>query len=136
LEPPLDPAPFRVIDSDRRTLMTTENDTRFATVQAFSQKGRDVLLVSDRNAPEKIGILTRRLELDNGWYDLSGDVWIQGDDEEPALLRVRGSGLRIEPLAASAGQWWNRIRVYAFGLSFVVLAGFLFFTYPRVVRRK
>jgi hypothetical protein len=137
IQPPLELTSFRVIDSDHRTLMQTENDAHFGVIQAFSQNGRDVLLLSDRMAPEKLGRLTELLSDGNGWFDLTGDIWIQGDDREPSLLRIRGSGLRIEPIAENgADWWWNRLRIYAMGISFAGIVAFLFFTYPRVVRKK
>lgn len=136
LHPPLKSAPFAVIDGDGQQLLKLDGEVSFAALQAFTDNGRDILLLSNRNAADEMPALPAALIQGNGWFDLDGDVWMKAPDQEPLALRVRGNGLRIEPLEVSPAIWWDRVRIYVFALSLIVTIGFLFVTYPKIVRKR
>ncbi len=136
LNPPLEPKPFRLLDSEGNELLRLGIETRFVILEAFTAGGRDVLLLTHRDLPEGLVTLTQELQKGDGWYALNGDVWLLPATGLPVAMRLRGSGLRIEPLPPSPLTWWQRIRPFVYAAAFAAVVVFLFWAYPRLVRER
>lgn len=133
LHPPLDPRPFRVVDIDGREVFRMEIDRDFAALEAFTAGGREVLLLTRHGGHPDLRGIAEMLDPRLGWYGLSGDVWIWAEGEPPISLRLRGSGLQVEPLPPSPAGW-ARFRIWILVAAFIGVIAFLIWVYPRVVR--
>jgi membrane protein implicated in regulation of membrane protease activity len=73
----------------------------------------------------------------NGWYDLSGDVYLLGEGMTQGVgMDVRGGAVRVVPLQPSLAVWLARLRPYLFGVAFVALLALLIWLYPKLVRKQ
>lgn len=136
MNPPLEATPFRLLDSDGHELLRLDLEARFAVMEAFTAQGRDVLLLAHRGWPKGLTSLTHGLATETGWYGLSGDAWLAPSDRPPFGMRLRDSGLKVEPLSPSPWVWWERLRIFAYLLAFAAVVAFLFWVYPKVVRTR
>lgn len=138
LNPPLLPGSMRAIDADGRERLRIEADARMATLEAFEQEGRDLLLLTQRGDDTALlsqlvkAILAEPL----GWYSLRGDVLIKTPDDPHVDLRLRNGPLRTESLDPSAAIWWDRLQPFLFVSVFIAGLLFMAWIYPKVVRRS
>lgn len=136
LRPPLVPIPFRVLDADGRELLRFEADLAFGALEAFEQGGRDVLLLTayrDRTLLASTANSVRAQP--QGWYMLTGDVYLFPAEEAPVTVNVRGGAVRVVPLAPSVAVWWVRVRPFVYAALLVGTLLFVAWAYPRVVRK-
>ncbi|GBD09863.1 hypothetical protein HRbin22_02125 [Candidatus Thermoflexus japonica] len=136
LRPPLDPRPFRLLDLDGRERFRMDPDRPFIVLEAFEHGGHDLLLLTRWGQTPELHTIASAFDPQLGWYGLSGDVWIWPAGESPVEIRVRGAGLRVEPLPSSPAVWWSRLWPWALGAAFLGLLVFLIWVYPRVVRTR
>ncbi|WP_322800677.1 hypothetical protein [Thermoflexus sp.] len=136
LRPPLDPRPFRLLDPDGRERFRMDPGRAFIVLEAFEHGGHDLLLLTRWGQAPELHALASAFDPQLGWYGLSGDVWIWSVGESPVEIRVRGAGLRVEPLPPSPAVWWSRLWPWALGAAFLALLAFLIWVYPRVVRTR
>lgn len=136
LHPPLDPRPFRLLDPDGRERFRLDPDRSFMVLEAFEHGGHDLLLLTRWGQTPELHALASAFDPQLGWYGLSGDVWIWPAGESPVEIRVRGTGVRVEPLPPSPAVWWSRLWPWALGAAFLALLAFLIWVYPRVVRTR
>ncbi|GAP61798.1 hypothetical protein ARMA_0221 [Ardenticatena maritima] len=134
--PPLQPTPFRVLDVNGQEIFTMGMDAPFGVLEAFEQRGRMVVLLTQQGDMPLDATAQKALASPNGWYDLQGDVLIVPEQGDPVALSVRTGAVRVEPLTPSRTMWWQRLRplVYAFLLFGTTL--FLAWAYPRVVQKQ
>jgi hypothetical protein len=98
---PLQLAPFRSIAA-QGVEIGYEVDQPFAALEAFSQKGRDVLLLGTFGEPRLLDTLTAQLRRSrNGWFSLgSGQLAVSTAD---GRLRVLRAAALLPQLAGSSG---------------------------------
>jgi hypothetical protein len=138
LNPPLDLSPFRLVDVSGRELLRFEGEMPFAVLQAFEHNNRSVLLLGASGDLALMDQLLLNLKQNpNGWYDLSGDVYLLGEGMTQGVgVDVRGGAVRVVPLQPSLAVWLARLRPYLFGVAFVALLAFLIWLYPKLVRKQ
>ncbi|MFT4287651.1 hypothetical protein [Nocardioides sp.] len=124
LDAPLRMGEIRAIDSEDADFGAGVTDP-YAALQAFSQDGRDVLLLSSWGSAEVGNQLQDRLSdalatQENGWYDLVGDLFVQQSlTKEPVLFSTNAIVPQEERLKGfSSYGWWV--------LGFLVLCVLLF----------
>ncbi len=136
LQPPLEPVPFRLVDYQGQELLRLEPDQGFAVLQAFEHRGRDVLLLAYWQNPALVDRLLAYLDTPEGWYQLSGDVWLLAEQAEPVSFRLRESGVQAIPLEDRGWTLPPSWRPWlALGLVLLLL-GLLAWSYPRLVRHR
>lgn len=136
LKPPVDPYPFRVMDAAGSTVLEMGVEDRFAVLSAFQFQRRDILLLTGRNPAELVVDLTRGLEADpDGWFGLTGDVYLLAESSPPVNLNLRARTLRAQALGDDKEASFISFRlaplIAALGVAFLGLT----FLYPRLVRR-
>ncbi len=138
LKPPLELSPFRVVDINGRELLRFDGELPFAVLQAFEFNKAQVLLLS-ANLEESLmdQLLLTLKQSPNGWYDLSGDVYLIGEGMTQGIgMNVRSGSVRIEPLQPSTGVWLQQFRPYLFGAALLFLLALLVWLYPKLVRKQ
>ncbi len=138
LKPPLELDPFRLVDTSGRELLRFEGEMPFATLQAFEQNRRQVLLLTARDNFALMDQLLISLQRSpNGWYDLAGDVYLMGEGMTQGIgMNVRGGAVRVEPLQPSMSVWLYRLRPYFLAAGLLALLALLAWLYPKLVRRQ
>lgn len=136
LRPPLDPRPFRVLDLEGRERLRMDPGRPFAVLEAFTHRGRDVLLLTRYGAAPDLGRIAEAMDPELGWYALNGDVWLWPEGAPPVALRIRDSGLRVVPLPPGPATIWARLWPWLLGLAFLGVLAFLVWAYPRLVRAR
>lgn len=138
LNPPLELAPFRIVDSSGRELLRFEGEMPFAALQAFEQNRRQVLLLAGSGDAALMDQLLLSLKHSpNGWYDLAGDVYLIGAGMAQGVgMDVRGGSVRVEPLQPSPAVWLYRLRPYLLGAGLLVILALLAWLYPKLVRKQ
>ncbi len=146
LSPPLLPSPFRLIDPYGNIVMELNQHTRFAVLEAFStrssagplkavRRSKEVLLLTSNGYQDGMSRVVETLSSGDGWYDLSGDVLILPEGQEPIKVPVRSGHFQVKPVPETPAVWWHRFRVAIYVLSTVMVFIFLLWSYPRVVRK-
>ncbi len=134
LDAPIQLVPFRLLDVGNVELMQIETDASFAVMAAVEARGADWILLGARGEPALVTRLAEEVSDGEGWFALHGDVVLLEASGARSVLRLRGSGLRAEPLPEVAVPWWPRLRPVLFGLTLLAAVLFLVWAYPRVVR--
>jgi hypothetical protein len=131
---PLDLAPFRLMDHDHRELIRVDGNTRLAALEAFALGVRDILLLTHRGRPHGLVSLAHDVQVQGGWYGLSGNVWLAPEGRPSFGMRLGDGGLHVEPLLASGAKGQQALRDVVLVAVLVVLAGLLVWAYPKTVR--
>lgn len=135
LRPPVEPVPFRLVDYQGQELLRVRPDSPFALLQAFEHRGRDVLLLTYWQQPETMDTLLAALETLDGWYRLTGDVWLLADLETPVAFRVQDSGLQVQTLEETGWRIPRAWKPWLALAALLLLGGLLAWSYPRLVRQ-
>lgn len=138
LKPPLELAPFRVVDSSGQELLRFGGETPFAALQSFEQNKRQILLLSASGDEVLVDQLLQSLKQNpNGWYDVAGDVYLIGADMAQGIgMNVGGGSVRVEPMQPSMTVWLYRLRPYLLGVALIGLLALLVWLYPKLVRKQ
>lgn len=130
---PLDLAPFRLTDRDRRELVRMDAQTPVAALEAFADGHRDILLLTHRAYRQGLLALTHDLEAQGGWYGVSGNVWLAPQGHPPFGLRVGDAGMHVESLLGSDHDT-NALRDAVVVIVLLALTAVLVWAYPKTVR--
>jgi hypothetical protein len=136
LAPPVSPEPFRLVGRDGTDILTVEEGVGFSLLQAYSLRGRDLLLLGSREDPDGMAHLPRQIAVDGGWRQLSGDNWLLPEDGMPLSIPIHDKALRAQPLRTTDPGWWQLYRTPLFLVVAALLAMSLIWVYPRVVRSE
>jgi hypothetical protein len=135
LDAPLPGPGIRLVDNKSRTILALEPEIPTSTLQAFDSGG-DVLLLHTPNTATSSSFVTQLAQRPNGWFDLTGDVWLTTDNHPPTALQVRGGNVRVEPVAPSLSTFYDRYRTWIIGGLVAVAILLLALIYPRLVNEK
>ncbi len=135
LKAPLRTPGFRLVDGQSRTWLEVYPGTPYAALQAFSQGGGTVLLLSHTSSDGRLLDRFLRNLLADGWFNLHGDIAIGGIGGSYMVFRLQKSGLRIKPLPEPAPSLYARHRREFYLLLAVAAFFLLIWLYPKVVRR-
>lgn len=130
---PLDLAPFRLTDRDRRELIRVDGDTPLAALEGFARGERDILLLTERGHRHRLLALAHDLPAQGGWHGVSGNVWLAAEGRPPFGMRIGDTGLHVGPLLASDRDR-NALRDALVVAVLLLLAAVLVWAYPRTVR--
>jgi hypothetical protein len=130
---PLDLAPFRLTDRDRRELVRMDAHTPLAALEAFANGHRDILLLTHRAHRQGLLALTHDLKAQGGWYGVSGNVWLAPEGHLPFGLRVGDAGMHVESLLGSDRDT-NALRDAVVVIVLLALTAVLVWAYPKTVR--
>jgi len=125
---------LEVTSADGDTLIAVEANTPFATLQAFRDSGRDMMLLGYHEDDDLINRLVSDITADPlGWFGVAGDVLLTTPDTAPVSLNVADGAFDVQPLAQPEESTlpWRIITFVASGLAVVLLLALI---YPRVVR--
>ena len=126
LDPPID-ATGNLANIDVPADVSASINAGLATVQAFAQNSRTIVLVSASGdwqmAKPMFDYLTG---LSGGWRDLTGDVLVTGQGANPQTITVRADG--PVPLAENPGNAWRKwawLSLGVVGLSAILIGFYL-----------
>ena len=137
LDPLLDSSPFMLIDSREKELLRVNPGIPFSLLQAYTEKNKHILLLTHHRNPEGFQNLGSYLSRGEGWYDLGGDVLLLPAERASAQnFRLKDSGVHHKPLPENSATLWVKYRAILFFVTLVLIAMFLFWAYPKIVRKR
>ena len=137
LDAPVHSAGFRLRDRSGRVWDEFTPDAPYAAMQAYERNGNDVLLLHHTLANgQPLADLLRESLAPYGWFGVRGDLVIRGETGEAKSLTLANAGWRMEQQPGPEPSFFTRYRTVLFGALIVLVIGFLWWRYPRVVRRE
>lgn len=137
LNAPLSGDGFRMRDTQGRIWDEYAPTESFAAMQAFTNNGRDILLLHHtREDGAPLDALLREALAPYGWFGVHGDLALRGAAGPTTVLNLANSGWVIERPVGAQESLFARWRSAIFLGAGILLLALAIWLYPRVVRRE
>jgi hypothetical protein len=137
LNAPLSGDGFRMRDTQGRVWDEYAPTESFAAMQAFTNDGRDILLLHHtREDGAPLDAMVREALAPYGWFGVHGDLALRGPAGPSTVLTLANSGWIVERSVDAPLSLFARWRSTIFLGAAILLLALAIWLYPRVVRRE